>query len=87
MTLYESKDHQNQTDSLPTSKVYSIQLHQLRQRLFLDLPCQEYAYVIGASVKTLIKGAGVLPHHHHHYNNYHLEYIKNSLNIISLASI
>jgi hypothetical protein len=38
-------------------------------------------------VKTLIKGAGVLPHHHHHYNYYLEHIIKNSLNIISLASI
>jgi hypothetical protein len=38
-------------------------------------------------MKTLIKGAGVLPHHYYYYNNYHLEYIENSLNIISLASI
>jgi hypothetical protein len=49
--------------------------------------CQEYAYVIGASVKTLIKGAGVLPHHHHHYNYYLEHIIKNLLNTISLASI
>jgi hypothetical protein len=51
------------------------------------LCCQEYAYVIGASVKTLIKGAGVLPHHHYHYNYYLEHIIKNLLNTISLASI
>jgi hypothetical protein len=42
---------------------------------------------LGASVKTLIKGAGVLPHHHHYYNYYLEHIIKNSLNIISPASI
>jgi hypothetical protein len=44
----------------------------------------------GASVKTLISGSGVLPHHHYSNNSYylyHLKNIKNLLNIISLAFI
>jgi hypothetical protein len=55
--------------------------------LVIKQSCQEYAYVIGASVKTLIKGAGVLPHHHYHYNYYLEHIIKNLLNTISLVSI